>query len=86
MPKMYREINRSDRGETFAEVLAALLVAALALVLLTAALSVWGAPKPKESLPPERGTVRLAFALSEMSYEADLDVWFDEGEYACAPP
>ena len=83
---MYREPRRSARGETFAEVLAALLVAALALVLLTAALSVWGAPKPEESLPLERGTVRLTFALSEMSYEADLDVLFDGEEYDCAPP
>ncbi len=78
--------NRSKRGETFVEVLAALLVTALALSLLVTALSVWGAPKPEESLPPERESMRMTFELSEMSYETDIDVWFDGEEYAYAPP
>lgn len=75
----------SKRGETLAEVLASVVVTALALLMLSAALSVLAPLKTHTDAEPYRGTVNMTFKLGYSSVESDLDVIYNEEGYTYAP-
>lgn len=76
----------SKRGETLAEVLAAVVITVLALSMLAAAISVFA--MFKNYTPPEssRGIIRMTFELGDAPpYEADVDVVYNEEGYTYVP-
>lgn len=75
----------SKRGETLAEVLASVVVTALALLMLSAAFSVLAPLKTHTDTEPYRGTVNMTFKLGYSSVESDLDVIYNEEGYTYAP-
>lgn len=76
----------SKRGETLAEVLAAVVVTVLALSMLAAAISVFAMFKNYTPREPYRGIVRMTFDLGDAPpYDADVDVIYNEEGYTYAP-
>ena len=76
----------SKSGAMLAEILAALLIAAMALFMLAASLSVFSLHKSrtvKESTPTH-GVVTVSFALEDFSYSTDVDVVYNEDGYSYA--
>lgn len=76
----------SKSGAMLAEILTALLIAAMALFMLAASLSVFSLYKSrtvKESTPT-RGVVTVSFALGDFSYSTDMDVVYNEDGYSYA--
>ena len=73
---------QSNHGEILAEALTALLIAALALSLLTAALSAFTPPEQTAEPPPARGSIYTTFTLGDASYGIEMDVEFDKDGYS----
>lgn len=80
---MIRKLS-SNHGETFAEVLVAIIVMVLALSILLSSLSIFSPPKNHTVSKPTQGVVRLKVNVGEISYETDMDIIFNEEGYEYA--